>query len=237
MPALAPWRDRAALALALVLPTAITLIYFVWMSNSAVYFYGPLKALQFSFPLFWIFIVRRERQSAVTDAPRFGRSALYGVAFGAAVLLTGWTLYDTWLMPDGFFDSSLHTIQRKVATIGLTTPLLYFICSQFYSFVHSLLEEYYWRWFVHTECRRHWSMLPAIAVSSLGFMAHHVVVLAQYFDWDSPYTYLLSLCVAIGGAFWAWSYEKYGTLLGPWLGHLLVDALIFAIGYDLVFNQ
>ena len=51
---------------------------------------------------------------------------------------------------------------------------------------------------------------------------------------SSPATWLFSVCVAVGGAMWAWLYERTGSLLGPWLSHLLVDAAIFAIGYDLV---
>ena len=45
---------------------------------------------------------------------------------------------------------------------------------------------------------------------------------------------LLSAAVAIGGAFWAWLYERSGSLVGPWMSHLLVDAGIFLVGFDLV---
>jgi membrane protease YdiL (CAAX protease family) len=47
-------------------------------------------------------------------------------------------------------------------------------------------------------------------------------------------TYGLSLCVAAGGVIWAVLYRRYGTLLGPWLSHALVDAAIFAIAYQMV---
>ena len=43
----------------------------------------------------------------------------------------------------------------------------------------------------------------------------------------------LSLCVAVGGAAWAAVYQRSGSLLGPWLSHLIVDAAIMAVGYDL----
>ena len=71
-------------------------------------------------------------------------------------------------------------------------------------------------------------------ISSLGFMAHHVIVLGFYFGWHSPWVYLLSLAVAIGGAFWAWLYDRTGSLAGPWLSHMLVDAGIFAVGYRMI---
>ena len=39
--------------------------------------------------------------------------------------------------------------------------------------------------------------------------------------------------IAAGGAVWAWIYERTGSLYGPWLSHLVVDAGIFIIGYDI----
>jgi membrane protease YdiL (CAAX protease family) len=61
-----------------------------------------------------------------------------------------------------------------------------------------------------------------------------VLVLAKYFGWDSPATWLFSAGVAIGGVVWAVVYQRSKSLLGPWLSHLLVDAAIFAIGWDLI---
>ena len=71
-------------------------------------------------------------------------------------------------------------------------------------------------------------------VSSLGFMAHHVILLATYFGITEPVTWVFSLAIAVGGTFWAWLYHRTGSLLGPWLSHLLVDAAIFLIGYEIV---
>jgi membrane protease YdiL (CAAX protease family) len=44
-----------------------------------------------------------------------------------------------------------------------------------------------------------------------------------------------SLCVAFGGAAWAWIYHRSGSIYSVWLSHLLVDAAILVIGYDMVF--
>jgi membrane protease YdiL (CAAX protease family) len=40
--------------------------------------------------------------------------------------------------------------------------------------------------------------------------------------------------VAAGGAVWAWVYHRSGSLLGPWLSHMLVDAGIFLVGYQML---
>jgi membrane protease YdiL (CAAX protease family) len=44
----------------------------------------------------------------------------------------------------------------------------------------------------------------------------------------------LSSAVAVGGAFWAWLYERTGSIYSAWLSHLLIDAGIFWVGYELV---
>jgi membrane protease YdiL (CAAX protease family) len=77
---------------------------------------------------------------------------------------------------------------------------------------------------------------PAIAISSLGFMAHHVLLLGLFFGWVSPLTYLFSMSVMIGGAFWAWLYNRSGNLVAPWLSHALIDAAIFVVGFELTFG-
>jgi membrane protease YdiL (CAAX protease family) len=73
----------------------------------------------------------------------------------------------------------------------------------------------------------------SIAVSSLAFTAHHVIVIQQFVrEW--PTTLALSLWVAIGGGLWALLYERHKTLYAPWMSHLLVDCGIMLLGYDLV---
>lgn len=236
MSSVSPQR-RVGLAVALTLPTLITLVYFVWLAESAALVYGPLKALQFSLPLVWYWAVRRkESRSPEAASPQWGASIAIGVAFGALVAAAGLALFYLWLAPLDVFAAGRGEILAKVETMGLRSPGVFVALAVFYSLIHSFLEEYYWRWFVFRECRAQQSLSLSIVVSSLGFMAHHVLVLSEYFGWASPWTYLLSLSVAIGGAFWAWLYERYGTLIGPWLSHLLIDAMIFAIGYQMVFG-
>jgi membrane protease YdiL (CAAX protease family) len=230
-------RDRLILAVALVLPTLITLVYFVWLAGSAPLVYGPLKVLQFALPAAWVYLLRRERRAlfAAVGADARRRSLAVGAAFGTIVIVAGLAVYFFWLAPLGVFAESQPAIRGKVVEMQLATPARYIALSVFYALAHSFLEEYYWRWFVYRECRANMTAPAAICVSSLGFMAHHVLVLAQFFGWWSPLTWIFSAGVAIGGIVWAWLYERYGTLLGPWLSHLLLDAGIFAIGYHLVF--
>ena len=77
-------------------------------------------------------------------------------------------------------------------------------------------------------------VVAAAVVSSVAFMAHHVILLGFYFGWTTPWTYLFSVAVAIGGLVWAWLYQRSGSIVAAWLSHLVVDAGIFLVGYDVV---
>ena len=46
-------------------------------------------------------------------------------------------------------------------------------------------------------------------------------------------TWLLSAAVFLGGVVWAVIYERSGSLWGIWASHLLIDAGIFLVGYQL----
>lgn len=229
-----PRGEWLALGFAIIFPTLLTFAYFVWLAGQpsgvqqAVYAIG--KALQFSFPLLWVILLRRE-QVRIPWPRRAGISE--GAAFGTAVLAAMLLLYFFALRSSGLFDIPAAAIREKIADLGIDSPAKYLATGLFYALFHSLMEEYYWRWFVFGRLRKFLSFGLCLAISSLGFMAHHVVLLATYFGWDSPNTYLLSISVAVGGLVWAWIYERHGTLYGPWLSHLLVDAGIFWIGYDL----
>ena len=229
-------RDLWATIFALVLPTFVTLVYFVWAANyeSSVQqvAFAITKCVQFLFPAVWVFLVLRNR---TTWEVRPGKGIWQGALFGLIVLLTMLALYHGAIKLMPAFEEPLRKIGEKIAGLGFNSVGLYAALGVFYAVFHSLLEEYYWRWFVFRQLDGLTSTAVAVLVSSLGFMAHHVVVLSAYFGWASMYTWLFSLCVAIGGAFWAWLYRRSGSLYGAWLSHALVDAAIFLIGYDLAF--
>jgi uncharacterized protein len=228
-------RSWAALIFALVYPTLLTLVYFVWLAGGTghaqqiAYFVG--KAIQFLFPAFWVGMICRE----AIGWPRFnGRGVLAGIAFGLFIAGSMCGLYFAWFRAAGTFAAAGKTMLEHLSGLGVANPIVYACLAIFYSLVHSLLEEYYWRWFVFGQMRRLVALWPAIVISSLYFMAHHVVVLGLYFGWMNPWTWLFSLATAVGGAFWAWLYQRTGSIYGPWFSHLLIDAAIFGVGYDLV---
>jgi len=234
---LSPRVDAWAVLFALVLPTVVTLVYLVLLADYATGIgriaYGAGKVVQFGFPLVWVLAVQRRRLRFQVPG---ARGLLEGIGFGALVLAGMLLIYHLWLEPDGLLEPAGVAIRDVLRRFGMDTPTRFLGLGVFISLLHSLLEEYYWRWFVFGGLRRLTSLWPAILISSLGFMAHHVLLLGKYFDGLSPATALFSLAVAVGGAVWAWVYHRSDSLLGPWLSHLLVDAGIFLVGYQMVFG-
>jgi len=227
--------DTAAIAFAAVLPTAVTLVYFVVLSEQphgvqqAAWALGKLG--QFAFPLFWIFGIQGARVRIGPIRWRgLGTGVVSGVLMGAVIV----GLYHLWLGPSGVLAEPTDAMHAKLAGLGLDSVARYLAFAAFLSLAHSFLEEYYFRWFVFGQMRRLLSVKSSIALASVAFAAHHVLVLAVYFGWASPLTWLGVAGVAAGGAFWAWLYDRTGSLLGPWISHLLVDAAIMAVGYDLL---
>jgi len=156
-----------------------------------------------------------------------------GTLFGIVVAVMLVALYGIWLAvpggPLGPNSPAREAILGKITGLGLDVSGL-LVVGVFYSIFHSGLEEYYWRWFVFGRMQRFMPWFWAAVVSSLGFMAHHVLLLGMYFGYDSIYCWLGSLGVAVGGFYWCWLYKRTDSIWGPWIGHGLVDAAIFTIG-------
>ncbi len=224
-----------ALLLGLGFPPLFTLLYFVALSGQAqglvrgVYVAG--KSFQFALPLL-VFFVAHRRLPRPTWPSISGAGT--GLLFGLAIYAVACLLYFGYLRPQGAFAAPAAALHVKASAFGLQSPAAFVGLGVFYSLVHAAAEEYYWRWFVFGGLRGVTVPWAAILGSAVGFTAHHVVVLAVYFGWGSPWTWLLSLSVGVGGAVWAWLYARSGSLLGPWLSHVLADAAIFTVGFDLL---
>jgi CAAX protease family protein len=228
-----PAAHLAALAFAMSLPTVATLLYFVLLSGSPwmkVVYFGS-KVVQFAFPLVWVLAVQRRR---VRLTPPDARSIGPGLLVGLLIVAAGLGAYFGDLKSSPYLQRAPELIGLKVADMGLTSPTLYITFALFLAVPHSLLEEYYWRWFVFGQLRRVTPFAVALSLSSLGFMAHHVIVIHQFLQQRWGVTLFFSLCVAVGGGLWAWLYERNRSLYGPWFSHLLVDCGIMYIGYDLI---
>jgi membrane protease YdiL (CAAX protease family) len=197
--------------------------------------YAIGKSIQFALPIVWLSslsgsLPRRWPKLPRPDGPTLG----IGLAFGLLVLAAIVLLYYAWLKPSSLFEAPAVAVRDKIKSFGIQSVAGYIALAAFYSLVHSLLEEYYWRWFVFGMLKGHFALAAAIAVSSVGFAAHHVLLLGHYFGYASPLTWLFAAAIVVGGAVWAWLYARSGSLWATWLSHALVDAAIFVVGWDLL---
>ncbi len=222
------------LLFALTYPTAMTWLYFTDNSADAPLLYGFGKCIQFSLPEIWWFAAEGKRFRI--PRPKADGLAI-GAGFGALVGIGIIALYFGWLCNLSEFATLKELASAKAASFGLTTRARFLLFAVFLSAIHALLEEYYWRAFVFAELRSQSPLAVAVALSSLGFMAHHLVVLDVYFPSDFWYLTLpLSAGVAIGGAAWAVIYERFGNLYPAWVGHAIVDAALMAVAYSVLWN-
>lgn len=241
-------RDVAAIVFALIVPSLITLVYFQWLqgSQSAAQqiAYAVGKAIQFGFPAVFVWFCYREKffntsptPERVNPAPApTHRSRLgIGIVFGCLVAISMFTIFFVWL-PSEVIERLKTMASEKVTSFGFDSPLKYLALAAFYTLVHSFLEEYYWRWFVFDVSRKHLPTWLSNLISSLGFMAHHVIVLGFFFGWQSPLTYLFSIGIAVGGSVWAMLFASENRLRSCWISHAIVDAAIFALGYWMIFG-
>ncbi len=231
-------RDILALAFAMLFPSAMTWVYFVALAgesegnNALQAAFGLGKLVQFLWPLVYVKLIAREQLRPQWSN---GQGLAWGLGFGLATAAAMVGLYCGWLRGSEMVAQTPAQIADKLRAFGRANLRGYVEMALFYSLFHSLLEEYYWRWFVFGRLRRWLRLGPALLLSSLAFTSHHVIVLAVYFP-EQLWTMALpfSLGVGIGGAVWAWLYERSGSLYAPWLSHLLVDAAIMAVGLDMV---
>ncbi len=231
-------RDVAVLALALVFPTLMAGLYFVVLAGpgsqanpAMVAAFGLGKIVQFSFPVLYVWWWQRDRLRQLAPSARgLGLGLGFGLATAAAML----GLYFGWLKHSPLTADTPEKVFHKLQEFAMDTPAGFIVMAAAIALVHSLLEEYYWRWFVFGGLRRCCSLPTALGIASLGFMAHHVIILAVYFPGQPLLVGLFALAVAAGGGVWAWIYERSRSLSAAWLSHLVVDGAIMVVGFDMV---
>lgn len=240
-------REAAILLFALFWPTVMTWLYFVVLAgegkqgNPALLAGAMLgKLIQFAFPLLIVGLVdQKPLRWPAWNADGMALGLSFGVLAGVGIL----GLYYFWLRGNPILGTMPERLWSKLTELHASSPFRYLLLAAALSVVHSLLEEYYWRWFtfgrlfedLKPSLSEQSALWLAIVVSSLAFMSHHIVLLGVYFAHDWTLALRFSLGVALGGGVWAWLlYQNNGNIYAPWFSHLIVDAAIMWVGYDIV---
>jgi len=225
-------RESFALLLAALFPTLGTFLYFVTLTGSrwTAPVYAVCKVIQFSFPLLWIAGVEHARPN-LFRRPR--TAGLWVGLFSGLGLVGSLFAVESVLLARPELAGLPAAVVQKTASFGIDTPAKYVALALFYSVLHSLLEEYYWRWFLFVRLRRRLPVGVALVLSSLAFTAHHVLVIGQFLGGYGPATWLAALTITGAGMLWAWSYHRSNSLFGAWISHALADAGLMWIGYQI----
>lgn len=217
------------LILAIVFPSLATWVYFIILAGSPAMgvVYTASKIFQFSLPVLVVLFLSGQRLEMFRGGIRgTGLGLLFGAITAAAIL----TLYFA-LRNAPVFELFEDSLNEKLQGLGATTPARFAMLALFIAIFHSFLEEYYWRWFVFGQLNQRVSAPVAYGTASVGFAAHHVLVVYAYFgDQNWPWIVFFSISVAVGGAAWCWMFHRYNSLFAPWVSHLLVDAALLTIG-------
>jgi membrane protease YdiL (CAAX protease family) len=186
------------------------------------------KVWVFVLPALWFVGIERRRPS--WSRPRLGG---FGMAVASGLAIGGIIAVAYFLALRGFIDAA--TARASLGRAGLDRAPVYAGLAAYWIIVNSVLEEYLWRWFVVREaealCGRRW----AIAISALGFTAHHLVAASVYLPTSA--VLLVGLGVAVGGAWWSWMYVRYRSIWPAWVSHALADVAVFSCGAHLVFAR
>ncbi len=162
-----------------------------------------------------------------------GRSLLEGGGLG---LFLGAAIGLALLTPLGdVVAGSQAAIRDKARDLGVRDH--FWLFAIFISFVHSLVEEYYWRGFVFgqlRQLRRLGSIWLAHVLAGLAFSLHHIVITTQFFPFVPGLG--MGLAVGVGGVAWSLLYQRHGHLYGAWISHLIVDLVLMTIGAKLILD-
>lgn len=211
----------------MVIPCLAALAYFVVFQDSRLVqtLYGATKVFTLVWPAAALALVLRARFPRPALRSRDLRAVPLGAATGIVIGLALLGLSQTAL--SGVVASGIPAIRGQAARFGILGH--YWVFALLLSTVHSLIEEYYWRWFVYGHARLRLGPFAAHGLAGATFAAHHVVITGVYFGWG--WGLVFGAAVGLGGMIWSLMYERQGTLAGAWISHLIVDLAMMAVGH------
>lgn len=116
----------------------------------------------------------------------------------------------------------------KISDLGIGSFVLF---AALFSVVHSLFEEYYWRWFALGAGKKIIGSSAAL-VTSAAFGLHHIIILSQLFPlW---FAIVGGMVTMLAGFMWCWMTVNSNSILPAWISHLFADATIMYIGWNLL---
>jgi len=214
----------------LFLTFLLTYLYFMVFSGS---FFGKavfvVKSLYLIFwPYFWIKITKLKFGN--NEKRNIKKSVIYGVFFALSIALLGFVLYKFFY---NMFEPFKNNVMNKMKSFDLNNPILFVLFGFYIFLLNSLIEEYYWRYFIFSGLKLKLNAIISAVISSIAFTFHHTMILNNYFP--VHLNAFLSFLVFLAGFVWCMIFYKTKSIIGPWVSHIIVDIIIVVFGYKLLF--
>ncbi len=157
------------------------------------------------------------------------RRRLRGVIEGlvCGVLMAGAMLALIFGPMELLLTSSKSRIVANLRQSGMADNYLLFGLA--IAFLHSAVEECYWRYFLYGQLVARFAERKAHLITGFGFALHHMVLAYAYCGLSIGL--VLGTIVGVAGMFWSWLYQRNGTLWSPWVAHVCADLAIICFGF------
>lgn len=214
---------------ALVFQLIAAILYFILFKGESFsnYIYFATKILLVVWPLIWLF-ASKSLYRAFWDG-QVMRSLKIGLGSGILIVILVLPAYFGW---QDYWLQYAPKIREAAEEFKVLNNYLAF--SLFISVLHSLIEEYYWRWFVLNGLLLKFKRNIAVVIGSLAFASHHFIVALQFSNWWLGL--IAGLCIFLLAIFWSDLYLKTNSILGSWLSHFFADMVVMGLGYLLIFR-
>jgi membrane protease YdiL (CAAX protease family) len=162
---------------------------------------------------------------------KFGKISKQSLLFWTIFwILWALIIFGTYFLLKDYIDWELIKNSLEVRWINSTTFIFVFIYVMFWN---SLIEEYFFRWFIfHSLVAK--NKIFAYIFSSLLFALYHLAIFWTRFSWYLIFLALLWLF--IWALFFAWLYQKTKWIWWAYIFHIIVDLVIVIIWYVELFN-
>lgn len=180
--------------------------------------------LFFFIPLYYLFISKSNLHKKLLPIKK--QSIIIGILFGIGTY--GFILGGYFLLRMAFdFSQVTKTID---ANLGVNATNFIYV-SLYISLVNSLLEEFFFRFFVYYNLQRFVSKGKAMTFSAAAFGLYHLAIMNQ---WFSPLLFILLIIgLLITGFIFIWLNERTKTIFTSWIVHMFANFAINTIGFIL----
>ncbi len=208
-------------------PTIAALYYYLYLDYNPLPFYVISKIVQLIIAI-WVFLrfrglPRVKSFNKISVSLTITSTVFPPLLLFLAILVFSYT--QSW-------ENVQRAIVEKIYLFSLHNWYIYFVFATVISFLHSFMEEFYWRIVFFNLLRNSFTFLKSSFFSSLFFSLHHLVVIIELAGDNNYFVVALAwVAIILGFSWWNWLYVATGSIVYPWVSHILCDKVIFIFGW------